>query len=261
MPLTEHQRAIARLLATNRSPDSYLAGGAAMHIEPNSKRYSNDLDYFHDSEERVASAFAADRVLLEGSGYTVEVTLQQPGFARALVQVKEQATKVEWAHDSAFRFLPVIKSDVAGFLLSPIDLAINKLLALVGRDEPRDYLDIHEAIAHTLPLGALCWAAAGKDPGFTPLTLLDLLRRRGRYRPEDFARLRLVTPPDLPVLKQVWLRALEEATTFVNQQDPATLGCLFFEPESQRFLQPAEGQRTTLHFGRPGGVMPLVAEP
>ena len=63
--------------------------------------------------------------------------------------------------------------------MNPIDLAINKLLALVGRDEPRDYLDIHEAM-RVLPLGALCWAAAGKDPGFTPSMLLDLLRRRGK---------------------------------------------------------------------------------
>ena len=30
MPLTEHQRAIARLLAENRAPESYLAGGAAL---------------------------------------------------------------------------------------------------------------------------------------------------------------------------------------------------------------------------------------
>ena len=51
MPLTPFQSAIAELLAVNRSPDSYLAGGSALHIEPNSKRYSNDLDYFHDSEE------------------------------------------------------------------------------------------------------------------------------------------------------------------------------------------------------------------
>ena len=56
MPLTAFQAAIAELLAVNRSSDSYLAGGAALHIEPNSKRYSNDLDYFHDSEERVALA-------------------------------------------------------------------------------------------------------------------------------------------------------------------------------------------------------------
>lgn len=64
MPLTPYQAAIAELLSVNRSPDSYLAGAAAMHLAPNSKRYSNDLDYFQDSEERVATAFAADQQLL-----------------------------------------------------------------------------------------------------------------------------------------------------------------------------------------------------
>ena len=44
MPLTAFQAAIAELLATNRSPDSFLAGGAAMHIEPNSKRYEPTAD-------------------------------------------------------------------------------------------------------------------------------------------------------------------------------------------------------------------------
>ena len=38
MPLTDFQKALARLLSVNRSPDSYLAGGAALHIEPNSQR-------------------------------------------------------------------------------------------------------------------------------------------------------------------------------------------------------------------------------
>jgi len=58
VPLTPFQAGVARLLAANRSPDSYLAGGAALHIEPNTNRYSDDLDYFHDSFERVAEAFA-----------------------------------------------------------------------------------------------------------------------------------------------------------------------------------------------------------
>lgn len=183
MPLTAFQAALAELLAVNRSPDSYLAGGSAMHIEPNSKRYSNDLDYFHDSEERVATAFAADSDLLRMAGYEVETLMQQPGFVRALVRKGDDTTKVEWAHDSAWRFLPTIRNPQSGFLLSPIDLAVNKLLALVGRDEPRDYLDIHDAI-RDLPLGALCWAASGKDPGVTPAMLLDLLRRRGGIAPK-----------------------------------------------------------------------------
>jgi hypothetical protein len=60
MPLTEYQRTLGRLLAKNRSEDSYLAGGAAILSAPNTKRYSQDLVYFHDSRERVASLHARD---------------------------------------------------------------------------------------------------------------------------------------------------------------------------------------------------------
>ncbi|MEZ4270033.1 MAG: hypothetical protein R3C68_00900 [Myxococcota bacterium] len=52
MPLTAFQSELARLLAIHRTPDSYLAGGAALHLEPNTARYSNDLDYFHDSAQK-----------------------------------------------------------------------------------------------------------------------------------------------------------------------------------------------------------------
>ena len=61
VPLTDFQASLARLLSGNRTFDSYLAGGAAILIEPNTTRFSRDLDYFHDSEVRVAEAFAADR--------------------------------------------------------------------------------------------------------------------------------------------------------------------------------------------------------
>jgi hypothetical protein len=258
MPLTAFQAAIAELLAVNRSAESYLAGGAAMHIDPNSKRYSNDLDYFHDSEERVAAAVRDDTRLLEQSGFAVEFLLRQPGFARAIVRKGEEATKLEWAHDSAWRFLPTVRSERAGFQLSAIDLAINKLLALVGRDEPRDFLDIHAAM-DLLPLGALCWAAAGKDPGFTPAMLLDLLRRRGRYRPEDFARLHLAGPVDLPKLKRRWLDALDAAERFFTTRDPSEVGCLYYARSLGRFVEPRPGDDVVPHYGRPGGVLPTLS--
>lgn len=255
VPLTGLQASIAELLAVNRAPDSYLAGGAAMHIEPHSKRTSNDLDYFNDSEERVAKAFTEDDQLLRQEGYNLEVLLRQPGFVRALVRKHGDETKVEWAHDSAWRFLPTVRSARAGFLLSPIDLAVNKLLALVGRDEPRDYLDIHEGL-RTLPLGALCWAAAGKDPGFTPAMLLDLLRRRGKYRPEDFARLDLEEPVNLPALKERWLAALDDAEQFIPTRDPSEVGCLYYSPAKKSFIQPGPADQVVPHYGQPGGVLP-----
>lgn len=258
VPLTDFQAEIARLLASNRSPDSYLAGGAALHIEPNSKRYSNDLDYFQDSEQRVASAFESDRQSLADAGYELEVVLRQPGYVRALARQDADATKIEWAHDSAWRFLPPVKSERAGFVLHPVDLAINKLLALVGRDEPRDYVDVHDAMDRILPLGAQCWAAAGKDPGYTPPLLLELLRRRGKYRPEDFARLALREPVDLPVLKRRWLAALDDAEGFVSTRDPDEIGCLYYAPAEEAFVEPSPGQQVVPHFARPGGVLPLV---
>ena len=258
MPLTDFQAVIARLLSANRSPDNYLAGGAALHLEPQSVRYSNDLDYFQDSEERVATAFADDEKTLCDEGYEVEVILRQPGFVRALARRDGNATKVDWAHDSAWRFLPVVESERVGFLLHPIDLAINKVMALVGRDEPRDYLDVHVVIQHTLPLGALCWAASGKDPGYTPELLLDLLRRRGKYRPEDFSRLALDSEIDLPGYKRRWLAALADAERFLLSRSSEELGCLYYDPDLQEFVQPRPGQDVILHFGRPGGVLPVI---
>ena len=260
MPLTPYQEEVARLLSANRTFDSYLAGGAAIHLEPHTKRYSNDLDYFHDSVERVATAFADDVQQLDGAGHHVVVEIRLPGYVRATVSRGGAYTKVEWAHDSAWRFLPTIRSVVVGYALHPIDLAINKLLALVGRDEPRDFLDILDLHARTLPLGALCWAAAGKDPGFTPFSLLEMLRRRGKYHPEDFERLHLVEPVDLPALKTQWLAALSDTDAFVRSRPPGEVGCLYYSPSAARFVAPGTtGPADAVpQHGRPGGVLPRV---
>lgn len=261
MPLTKFQAKIARFLAENRSPDSYLAGGAAIHLEPRSQRFSNDLDYFHDSEERVAEAFAADKGELEGQGYQLKVEMAQPGYIRSIVSSTEGQTKVEWSHDSSWRFLPTIKDSRVGFLLHPINLALNKVLALVGRDEPRDFLDTIQVHAQTLHLGALCWAAVGKDPGFSPSSLLELLKRRGKYRREDFSRLNLAVEINIFQLKQEWLQALDEASAFVQSRPAHELGCLYYCPLRKTFVMPAkDSDEVILHYGCPGGVLPRVLD-
>lgn len=262
VPLTPYQEEIARLLSANRAPDSYLAGGAALHLEPNTTRYSNDLDYFHDAVERVAEAFGQDERTLELAGHDVTSDVQLRGYIRATVLRGVASTKVEWAHDSAWRFMPTVRNDVVGFVLHPMDLAINKLLALAGRDEPRDFLDIVDLHRGTLSLGALCWAAAGKDPGFTPLSLLEILRRRGKYQADDFARLNLARPIDLPALKQTWLAALGEADAFVHSRPPGEIGCLYYSGGLERFVTPGpSGPADAVpHYGRPGGVLPRIVE-
>jgi hypothetical protein len=261
MPLTQLQADVARLIAINRSPSSHLAGGAGLHIEPDSLRTSNGLDYFHDAEALVGQAFAADRSVLEAAGYGVEVTLSQPGFVRAIVGRGGDATKVDWAHDSSWRFLPPVKDPRVGFRLHPLDLAINKVLALAGRDEPRDFLDVIYVHRLYLSLGSLCWAAAGKDPGFSPAMLVETLARKGRYRAEDFAGLSLSSRPDLGDLKRTWLDAIGTARQLCAELPSGDAGCLYWDPSSQVFVTPrVDLSRLVRHFGSQGGVLPTIGD-
>jgi hypothetical protein len=264
VPLTAFQRRLLADLAAAPNDDRYLAGGAALHFAPNSTRYSDDLDFFHDSEARVAAAFAADRGRLEQLGYDLRVELSLPGFVRAVVTREPEATRIDWAHDSAWRFMPLVRDALGGLLLHTVDLAVNKVLALAGRDEPRDFVDILFVHGRVLPLAALVWAAPGKDPGFTPLSLLELLKRRGKYHPEDFARLQLVEPFDLVRAKGEWLAALAAAESFAESRPAGELGCLYYSQRTEEFGVPAPGVALTEvgiepHFGAPGGVLPRVA--
>jgi len=261
VPLTDFQRTILALLAETRTPDSYLAGGAALHFSHRSKRFSDDLNFFHDSAERVASAFEEDKNKLHESGFELQIGLSQPGFIRAIVSRDDESTQIDWAHDSAWRFMPPVRDDLGGFILHEVDLAVNKTLALAGRNEPRDYVDILYVHEHVLPLGALCWAAVGKDPGFTPESLLSLLRRRGRYQPKEISRLDLTEPFDLTAGKAAWLQALDEAESFLSERPAEELGCLYYRHETERFVEPAPNADLrdlgiSPHFGSPGGVLP-----
>ncbi len=265
VPLTPFQQLLLATLAAAPNDERYLAGGAAMHFAPNSVRYSDDLDFFHDSEAAVASAFAADRQLLERAGFEVGVELALPGFVRAMVGRAGEATRVDWARDSAWRFMPLVRDTLGGLLLHPVDLAINKVLALAGRDEPRDFVDILFVHERVLQLAALSWAAVGKDPGFTPLSLLELLKRRGHFRPEEFARLRMAVDFDLVAAKPEWLAALAEAEAMARARPAEELGCLYWSLSRKKFVVPraqtalAE-QQVVPHFGRPGGVLPRMAD-
>jgi hypothetical protein len=265
VPLTDFQRQLLAVLAAEPTADRYLAGGAALHFAPNSVRYSDALDFFHDSEDRVARAYAADKARLEAAGYDVEVESSLPGFVRTTVHKNAEATRVDWAHDSAWRFMPLVRDPLGGLLLHPVDLAINKVLTLAGRDEPRDFVDVLFVHDRVLPLGGLVWAAVGKDPGFTPRSLLELLKRRGKPHPEDLERLHLAEPFDLVAAKHTWLGALDDAEAFARARPPEELGCLYYSAAAERFVVPRselslDAQGIVPHFGTPGGVIPRVAE-
>jgi hypothetical protein len=96
----------------------------------------------------------------------------------------------------------------------------------------------------------------------SPGSLLDMLRRRGKIRPEDLNHMQLAKPVDLKELKSLWLGALEAAESFVKNRPPEDEeGCLYYDAVSKRFVDPSQSKANVVpHFGRPGGVLPRLMD-
>src|SRR5580658_2226265 len=67
VPLTKLQSHVLRVLAAQRSPDSYIAGGIALNRE--GPRFSRDIDIFQDSEQRLETAAETDAKALNEAGF------------------------------------------------------------------------------------------------------------------------------------------------------------------------------------------------
>ena len=263
MPLTAFQSETLRLLAARRSPESFLAGGTVLNSGIDSPRYSKDLDIFHDVEKSVVTSAETDAAALRQAGYEVEWLLRQPLFQRAEVIRSGNRLLIEWLFDSAFRFFPVERDELAGWRLNVHDAATNKLLALMGRGEPRDYLDVLFFHQHHLSLGALCWAAAGKDPGVNPFMILQECQRTTRFRPEEFRELHLAAPLDLPKWKQAWIEASREAQSLLQLLPAEEVGCLYLDTSGKPVTpDPASAEFPALrrHFGSVRGAWPVIRE-
>ena len=233
-----------------------------MHRDSQSPRYSQDLDFFHDIADSVASSAQQDEETLKRAGYDVVWLLHTPTFHRAVVSTKKQQLKIEWAQDSAFRFFPVQKDEQCGYRLHEADAAINKMLAFAGRDEVRDFVDVITIHDTYLSVGALAWAACGKDPGFTPEFLLDHAGRHTAYAQADLDRLSLRKPLKVGDLKQAWLQADDEARRTVVSLPPEEVGCLYLDAEGHPVTpDPSSGDFSLLsrHWGSVHRAWPSVS--
>jgi hypothetical protein len=218
MALTDYQRGILALLALHRieRQESYLAGGAALTVATSSPRLSRDIDLFHDTQEALLSTWEDDRRILAAGGYDIEVRRQYPTFVEAFVRKGGSAVIVQWAVDSAFRFFPLVLDASTLPTLHPFDLATNKTLALIGRLEPRDWIDLVACHDRIQPLGFLCWAACGKDPGTNPSLIAGEAGRSARYTQVEVDGLSFEgQPPDAAALSVRWKTMLAEALSII----------------------------------------------
>ena len=262
MPLGDFEKYILRLLAANRNPESYVAGATVFLRREDSHRQSQDIDVFHDTEQSLKQAAAQDAAVLQQHGYTLEWSETQATLHRATVSQAGHSTKLDWACDSAFRFFPVQPDTELGFVLHPLDGATNKVLALAGRGELRDYLDVLFLHQNILSLGALAWAACGKDSGFTPQFLIEEAQRLVHYPAARLKTLLLSQPVDLVDCKRLWLAAVAKANALFLKLPPEEIGCLYLDSNDQAVTPDpvaASFPQLRRHFGSLGGTWPAIA--
>lgn len=109
-----------------------------------------------------------------------------------------------------FRLTDAVRLDV-GAVLAPEDIIADKVLALWGRAEARDLLDV-DALAARFGHERLLQLAAEKDPGFDPALLPGALAAAASRDPDRFASLE-VTRPALDRLRaraDAWAAQLAE---------------------------------------------------
>jgi hypothetical protein len=263
MPLGIFEGEVLRLLARHRNPDSYVAGATVLHQATNSPRSSQDVDLFHDDAVAVAVSAEADLATLGAAGYAVEVQRPQEGFIRAFVSRGQHRTKIEWVHDSAFRFFPVEPDAELGWRLNFWDAATNKLLAFAARMKLRDYLDVMFLHERHLHVGALAWAAAGKDPGLNAEWIIDWGGRQARLQGQDVSQLRLSQPVDLRAMRLRWMQASEEALALIDKLPVTERGCLYLDAGGKPVCpdpSAPEYPNLTRHYGSVKGAWPRIVE-
>lgn len=144
-----------------------LAGGYALAAHGLVDRLSEDVDLFTNrlDPDEFTRAVDAITITYRQGGYEVDVVRRAELFARLLVG-DEDPVRVELAYD--WRGKGPALLDI-GPVLDRDDAVAGKMLALWGRGQARDYIDVHAAlVSGVYSEAALLDLAARADDGFDP---------------------------------------------------------------------------------------------
>lgn len=206
----------------------------------------------------------ADCAALQAAGFTV--TPLAGDWSRDVDFRKVKATRddayveIDWAVDSCFRYFPIERDPLLGWRLHLFDMATNKALAIAARSVTRDYVDI-VALGRIYPLAGIVWAACGKDPGYNPQSLLAMMRRFARIRPE---KLKEIQARDLdPVaLKMEWTeqfaKAGEDITQVADTMPDLPIGVAFVNADGKPGWI-GDDASLTIHPPSVRGCLPTIA--
>ncbi|HTX01867.1 MAG TPA: nucleotidyl transferase AbiEii/AbiGii toxin family protein [Acidimicrobiales bacterium] len=180
--LSELQRRVAGIVsALPEARPFVLAGGGALILRGDVDRRTRDLDFFAPEVADVDAMVPALLGILEHEGLDVRPVQVTSGFARLEVSDGRDTTEVDLGTDVTI--LPAEQREGIA-VLSAEELAVDKVLAVFGRAQPRDFVDLYR-LEPRFGIRQLFAGAAIKDRGFDPGVFAEMTLQFGRFRPAD----------------------------------------------------------------------------
>lgn len=190
-----------------------LAGGYAIQAHGFLNRPSSDVDLFAEASAEFDFSQAVDAVVAAylREGLQVETELRTASFARLNVRSGAEGAKVElgldWRKNEPIRLAvgPVLHAD---------DAVANKVCALFGRAEVRDYVDVDAILTSgRYTEDEVLDLAADHDPGFNRPMFAEALAAIDRL-PDSLFQPYGMSPGDASALRErihAWARRMSAA--------------------------------------------------
>ncbi len=174
----------------------YLTGGTASSRGYLQHRFSDDLDYFVNDDnrfglwvERIIQAFT------RSENWSCKVVMKEERFARLNLTESQTVLKVEFINDVPARVGKVVNHPILGRMDTAENILANKVTAILDREEPKDFADIWGlCIQKGLSLKEAINGAQGKAIGIFPA---DLARVLCSVEQEDWQAVRWINEPPL----------------------------------------------------------------
>lgn len=126
----------------------YLTGGTALGRFYLNHRYSEDLDFFVNDDQRYKQYINEFRKKLPSHFNTdIDQWVFAEDFARFFISDKNVNLKIELINDVVY-YAGKPAGYKYGLIDTPLNILANKLLAVTGRDEPKDVFDIIHISLH-----------------------------------------------------------------------------------------------------------------
>jgi predicted nucleotidyltransferase component of viral defense system len=164
--LTPFQRKVLKAFTElEESKAFYLTGGTALSAFYLAHRLSEDFDLFTSDEPLISVVARKFKSALESLAIHVQEIRSFSSFWEAVARAGAESFKIQLAYDSPYMLSALHEKD--GLRIHSLeDIAAGKLLALYGRAEERDFIDIYCIVRDgKISLGTLTELAKRKDPG------------------------------------------------------------------------------------------------